>query len=60
MLIGFANGINYERYFCQVIAKEESGAGLKRFLFNTEKRYDGLYDRTTPLLEKEYFGDPHN
>ena len=59
MLIGFANGINHERHMCQVMAEEEPDAGLKRFLLATEKRYDALYNRTTALLDKEYFKDPY-
>jgi len=58
VLIGYANGINHERHLCQVMAAAEPDAGLKKFLLDTEKHYDGLYDRVTGLLEKEYFKDP--
>jgi len=58
VLIGFQNGINHERHLCQVMAEAESDAGLKKFLLDAEKRYDGLYDRVTALLEKEYFKNP--
>jgi hypothetical protein len=58
VLMGYANGINHERHLCQVMAAAEPDAGLKKFLLDTEKHYDGLYDRVTALLEKEYFKDP--
>ena len=58
VLIGYANGINHDRHLCQVLAEAEPDAGLKKFLLDAEKRYDGLYDRVTALLEKEYFKDP--
>ncbi|MEO8466155.1 MAG: hypothetical protein ABI640_12495 [Gammaproteobacteria bacterium] len=59
VLLGFANGINHERHLCQVMAEAEPDASLKKFLLDAEKRYDGLYDRITALLEKEYFKDPN-
>jgi hypothetical protein len=58
VLIGYANGINHDRHLCQVMAEAEPDAGLKKFLLDVEKRYDGLYDRVTALLEKDYFKDP--
>ena len=58
VLLGYANGINHERHLCRVMAEAEPDAGLKKFLLDAEKRYDGLYDRVTALLEKEYFKDP--
>jgi len=57
-LIAYANGMNHERHLCQVMAEAEPDAGLKKFLLDAEKRYDGLYDRVTALLDKEYFKDP--
>jgi len=59
VLIGYANGINHERHLCQVMAEAEPDASLKKFLLDAEKRYDGLYDRITALLDKEYFKDPN-
>lgn len=59
VLLSFANGLNHERHLCQVMAEAEPDAGLKKFLLETEKKYDGLYDRVTALLEKEYFKDPN-
>jgi len=58
MLLSYANGLNHERHLCQAMAEAEPDEGLKRFLLDTEKRYDGLYDRVTALLEKEYFKNP--
>ena len=55
VLIAFANGLNHERHLCAVMADAEPDAGLKKFLLDTEKRYDGLYERVNALLEKEYF-----
>jgi len=59
VLIGYVNGINHERHLCQVLAEAETDANLKKFLLDAEKRYDGLYDRITALLNKEYFKDPN-
>jgi hypothetical protein len=59
VLIGFANGINHERHLCQVMANAEPDADLKKFLLDAEKRYDGVYDRATALLEKDYYKDPN-
>jgi hypothetical protein len=59
VLIGYVNGINHERHLCQVMAEAEPDASLKKFLLDAEKRYDGLYDRLTALLEKEYFKNPN-
>ena len=59
VLIGYANGINHERHLCQVMAEAEPDAGLKKFLLDAEKRYDGVYDRVMTLLDKEYFKDPN-
>lgn len=41
------------------MAEAEPDAGLKKFLLDAEKRYDGLYDRVMALLDKEYFRDPN-
>ena len=58
VLMALSGGINHQRYLCKVMAEEEPDAGLKKFLINTEKGYDGLYDRTVALLNKEYFKNP--
>lgn len=55
VLIALSNGLNHERHLCEVMADAEPDAGLKKFLLDTEKRYDGLYERVNELLEKEYF-----
>jgi hypothetical protein len=59
VLIGYANGLNHERHLCEVMADAEPDAGLKKFLVDTGKRYDGLYDRVSALLEKDYFRNPN-
>jgi hypothetical protein len=59
VLIGYSNGLNHERHLCEVMAQAEPDASLKRFLLDSERRYDGLYDRVTALLEKDYFKDPN-
>ncbi len=58
VLLSFANGVNHERHLCRVMAEAEPDPGLKKFLLETGKRYDGLYERITGLLEKEYFKNP--
>lgn len=58
VLIGLLNGINHERHMCEVMAEVEPDAGLKKFLLDTERHYDRLYDRVNALLEAEYFSDP--
>ena len=58
VLLSFANGLNHERHLCEVMADAEPDTNLKKFLLETEKRFDGLYDRVTGLLEKEYFKNP--
>jgi len=58
VLLGFANGLNHESHLCQVMAEAEPDAGLKKFLLDTEKRYDALNERVSALLEKEYFKNP--
>jgi hypothetical protein len=58
VLIGYANGMNHERHLCKVMADAEPDAGLKKFLLDTEKRYDALYERVMTLLENEYFRNP--
>lgn len=57
VLIAYANGIDHERHLCQVMAEAEPDASLKKFLLDAEKRYDGVYDRVTALLSKDYFKD---
>jgi hypothetical protein len=59
VLIGYANGINHELHLCRVMAEAEPDASLKKFLLDAATRYDGLYERATALLEKEYFKDPN-
>jgi len=58
VLIGLLNGINHERHMCEVMAEVEPDAGLKKFLIDTQTRYDRLHDRIEALLEAEYFRDP--
>jgi len=55
MLIGLAGALDHERHLCRVMAKEEPDAGLKKVLVSAEKRYDGLYDLVTNLLNREHF-----
>jgi hypothetical protein len=59
VLIGYTNGLNHERHLCRVMADAEPDAALKKFLLDTGKRYDDLFDRVTALLEKDYFKDPN-
>jgi hypothetical protein len=55
VLLSFANGLNHERHLCRVMAEAETDAGLKKFLLDTETKYDALYESAMKLLEKEYF-----
>ena len=55
VLMSFANGLNHERHLCKVMAEAETDAGLKKFLLETNKKYNALYEATMTLLEKEYF-----
>src|SRR4029077_18471454 len=47
VLICSANGLNHERPLCEVMAESEPDAGLKKFLLDSGKRYDDLYERVT-------------
>jgi hypothetical protein len=58
VLIGYLNGANHERHLCEVMAELEPNANLKKFLLDAGKRYDGIYQRTDALLQKEYFRNP--
>ncbi|HUQ09413.1 MAG TPA: hypothetical protein VM146_03790 [Steroidobacteraceae bacterium] len=55
VLLSFANGLNHERHLCKVMAEAEPDASLKKFLLDTETKYDALYEAAMKLLEKEYF-----
>ncbi|MGQ0619290.1 MAG: hypothetical protein ACT4QA_05135 [Panacagrimonas sp.] len=55
VLISFSNAFNHERHLCKVMAEEEPDANLKKFLIETGRHYDELYERSMALLEKEYF-----
>jgi hypothetical protein len=55
VLLSFANGLNHERHLCQVMAEAEPDASLKKFLLDTGKKYDALYEDAMTLLKKEYF-----
>ena len=55
VLLSFANGLNHERHLCKVMAEAEADAGLKKFLLDTGKKYDALYEDAMTLLEKVYF-----
>jgi hypothetical protein len=58
VLLSFSNGLNHERHLCRVMAEAEPDESLKKFLLETGKRYDALYERLTVLLEAEYFRSP--
>ena len=55
VLLSVANGLNHERHLCKVMAEAEPDASLKRFLLDTETKYDALYEAALILLAKEYF-----
>jgi hypothetical protein len=55
VLLAFSNGLNHERHLCKVMAEAEPDASLKKFLLDTETKYDALYESVMTLLKKEYF-----
>ncbi|HLA72540.1 MAG TPA: hypothetical protein VK624_13615 [Steroidobacteraceae bacterium] len=55
VLLSFANGLNHDRHLCKVMAEAEPDASLKKFLLDTETKYDALYEAAMTLLEKEFF-----
>jgi hypothetical protein len=55
VLLSVSNGLNHERHLCKVMAEAETDAGLRKFLLETEKKYDALYEDVMELLRKEYF-----
>jgi hypothetical protein len=55
VMLSFANGLNHDRHLCKVMAEAETDAGLQKFLLETEKKYDALYESVMTFLEKEYF-----
>jgi len=60
LLIGLAGALDHERHLCQVMAQEEPEPALKKILLAAEKRYDGLYEATMNLLNREHFKDNTN
>ena len=57
VLLSFANGLKHERHLCKVMAEAEPDASLKKFLLDTETKYDALYKAAMTLLEKQYFAN---
>lgn len=55
LLIGLSNALNHESHLCGVMAAEEPDAGLRRFLLESERRYQGLHALAMGLLEREHF-----
>ena len=55
ILMSFANGLNHDRHLCKVMAEAEPDASLKKFLLDTEKKYDALYEAAMTLLKKQFF-----
>lgn len=54
-LISMSNALNHESHLCKVMAEEEPDPNLKKFLLETEKHYNGLYERLNSLLDRKYF-----
>ena len=57
MLISISGAMNHESHLCSVMAAEETDARLKKFLLQSEKRYEGLRQRALGLLAREHFRD---
>jgi hypothetical protein len=55
VLLSLSNGLNHDRHLCKVMAELETDAGLRKFLLDTEKKYDALYEDVMKLLAKEHF-----
>jgi len=58
VLIALQNGINHERHMCKVLAAEEPEPGLRKFLLDTEQRFDAWYERIDVVLNRDYFRQP--
>jgi hypothetical protein len=55
VMMSFANGLNHERHLCRVMAEAEPEPSLQKFLLETEKKYEALYESVMTFLEKEHF-----
>jgi hypothetical protein len=60
LLIALAGALDHERHLCQVLAQAEPDATLKKILLAAEKRYDGFYEATMDLLNREHFKNNTN
>ena len=55
LLLSLSAVLSQESHLCKVMAEEEPDPGLKKFLLDSQRRFDGLYDRVVVLLDRDYF-----
>lgn len=55
ILLSLSAALSQESHLCKVLAEEEPDPGLKKFLVESQGRFDGLYARVVALLDREYF-----
>lgn len=55
VLISMANALNHESHLARVMAEEEPDPGLKKFLLDTEQRYQALHELVMNLLIRDHF-----
>jgi len=55
LLLSLSAVLSQESHLCKVMAEEEPDPGLKRFLLQSEQRFEDLYGRVVALLDHEYF-----
>lgn len=55
LLLSMSAMLSQESHLCKVMAEEEPDPGLKKFLLQSEQRFEGLYQRVVALLDHEYF-----
>jgi hypothetical protein len=55
ILLSLSAVLSQESHLCKVMAEEEPDPGLKKFLLDSQQRFDGLYHRVVALLDRDYF-----
>jgi hypothetical protein len=55
LLLSMSAVLSQESHLCKVMAAEEPDPGLKQFLIESHRDFEGLYGRVVALLDREYF-----
>ena len=55
ILLSLSAVLSQESHLCKVLAAEEPDPGLKKFLLDSQQRFDALYVRVVALLDRDYF-----